>query len=59
MDNQKPFKEDLFMLRLWQDKKGDSWRASLKNMRTREVKYFASLEALSSYAKDLQERNEP
>lgn len=56
LDNQKPFKENLFMLRIWQDKEGDSWRASLKNMRTKEVKYFHNLELFSKYTKNIKEK---
>lgn len=42
--------EILYSLRLWRD--GDAaadWRASLKDMRTREVKHFADLHALAAH----------
>lgn len=43
-------REQLFILRMWSD--GDSvetWRASLENMRTKEVRYFKSMEELQAF----------
>lgn len=38
--------EHVYTLRLWQDEDDNgSWRASLKDMKTKEVQYFHSLES--------------
>jgi hypothetical protein len=44
-------KEQLYVLRLWQDEAQGDWRASLKKMsRTNEVaKYFHSIESLTKF----------
>ena len=54
VDKDRPFREDLYILRMWQEKEGENWRASIKNMRTKEVKYFSSLEGFVRYAKEIQ-----
>jgi hypothetical protein len=47
-------KEAAYLLRVWNDGQGQAWRARLEEVRSRRVITFASLEALSTYLKDLQ-----
>ena len=54
MEKDKPFRENLYILKIWQEKECESWKASIKNMRTKEVKYFSSLEGLVRFAKSIQ-----
>jgi hypothetical protein len=43
-------REQLFILRLWSDSdRVGTWRASLENMRTKEVRYFRSMEELQTF----------
>lgn len=37
--------EQLYTLRIWRDDRG-LWRASVRNLRTRESRYFGSLDSL-------------
>ena len=48
MSDVKEGKESVFLLRLWSDDDQD-WQGSLKNIRTREVKYFMSMYSLISH----------
>lgn len=41
-------RERVMALRLWSDDDG-SWRASIKDLATREVRYFGSVEALVAF----------
>ena len=47
--------EDIYILRHWQDKEGDNWKMSLKNIRTKENRYFGSKASLFSFLEDLVE----
>ncbi len=43
-------REQLFILRVWSDSdRVGTWRASLENMRTKEVRYFKSKEELQAF----------
>jgi predicted secreted protein len=55
-------KEAAYILRLWCDSESDeAWRASLENLRTRDLKAFADLTKLSTFLKEqpTQEKAEP
>ncbi|MCA9836313.1 MAG: hypothetical protein KC422_05340 [Trueperaceae bacterium] len=42
--------EKVFVLRLWSDSEStEIWRASLEDIKSKELNYFASLEHFSSY----------
>lgn len=42
--------ETLYMLRLWRDGSGAlAWRASLLELRTKELRHFGSVESLQAY----------
>ena len=43
--------EKLYMLRLWEDE-DKVWHGSLKNMKTKEVRYFKTLDSLARFVKD-------
>jgi hypothetical protein len=44
-----------FLLRLWNDSKKNTWRASLEDVRNREVRTFSSLNELTTF---LQQENQ-
>ena len=41
--------EEVFILRRWRNYPKELWRASLKNIETKEVRYFHSPESLAKY----------
>ena len=46
-------KEAAYILRLWCDSEHDEpWRASLENLRTRDIKTFADLSKLTAFLKE-------
>jgi hypothetical protein len=47
--------EKLYMLRLWEDGESKRWHGSLKNMTTKEVRYFKTLTSLVTYLRDMAE----
>jgi hypothetical protein len=48
-------KEQAYLLKLWNDGKKDTWRASLEDVRNRNVKTFSSLNELTTF---LQQENQ-
>ncbi len=44
-----------FLLRMWNDGKKNTWRASLEDVRNREVKTFSNLNELTAF---LQQENQ-
>jgi hypothetical protein len=46
-------KEAAYILRLWCDSEHEEpWRASLENLRTRDIKTFADLSKLTTFLKE-------
>jgi len=50
-------KEILLMLRVWQTK--NEYQASLKNIKTKEVQYFKTIESLNNHLNDFTNTLEP
>ncbi len=48
MDVPLVFHERLFVLRIWIDERG-AWRASVKNLRTKEPRYFGTVDGLIQF----------
>jgi hypothetical protein len=51
-------KEQSYLLRLWNDGKQPVWRATLEDVRSREVMTFTTLEQLSDYLRCLDSSTE-
>ena len=49
--------EEVFILRRWRSRPKELWRASLKNIETKEVQYFHSPESLAKYFAQITEQN--
>jgi len=50
----KPHKESTYILRHWQDAKAGAWKLSLKNIETREQRYFPRSELFFEYFEKLE-----
>ena len=49
--------EEIFILRRWRNYPKELWRASLKNIETKEVRYFHSPESLAKYFEQITEQS--
>jgi hypothetical protein len=47
-----------YLLRLWSDGKQKEWRASLEDVRNREVKTFSSLNELTAFLQENQDKTQ-